>query len=84
MTEPSLLSGVQEALNAVSGQTPGPDEDLFASGALDSTGVVEFVVALENHFDIVFDPEAITMENFATLTTTCREIARLLSADTQG
>lgn len=41
------------------------DEDnLFAKGALDSLILIQFVLAIEDHFKIRFPNEKITYENF--------------------
>lgn len=41
--------------------------DLLASGILDSFGIVEMVVDLEEAFDIVIDVDLVTPENFRTV-----------------
>lgn len=41
--------------------------DLLASGILDSFGIVEMVVDLEEAFDVVIDVDLVTPENFRTV-----------------
>ncbi len=41
--------------------------DLLASGILDSFGIVEMVVDLEETFDVVIDVDLVTPENFRTV-----------------
>lgn len=41
--------------------------DLLASGILDSFGIVEMVVDLEEAFDIMIDVDLVTPENFRTV-----------------
>lgn len=40
------------------------DFDLFAYGALDSLIMIQYVVAIENHYKIHFDNEDITYDRF--------------------
>ena len=43
------------------------DQSLIASGLIDSFAVVEILDFLEKRFDIVFDPEDLTGENFDSI-----------------
>ena len=44
------------------------DRGLMSSGVIDSVGFVEFVVFIENEFNIEFDDDEINEENFENLT----------------
>lgn len=44
----------------------GSDFDLFAYGALDSLIMIQYVVAIENHFKIHLENEDITYDRFRT------------------
>lgn len=44
------------------------DFDLFAYGALDSLIMIQYVVAIENHFQIHFENEDITYDRFRNFT----------------
>ena len=48
-----------EILNDICGADPGeiqPETDLFAEGILDSFGLVQLIVALEEQFSVSLDP----------------------------
>jgi len=44
------------------------NSDLFESGAIDSMGIIELVVFLEEKFDVSLDAAQMTADNFRTLT----------------
>ena len=46
----------------------GVAEDLLATGRLDSLALFELVLCLEDGFEIEVDQEALTADNFATVT----------------
>jgi acyl carrier protein len=46
-----------------------PEDNLLASGVLDSMGIVGLITYLEEKLQIALEPEDITEENFATLET---------------
>lgn len=41
------------------------ESDLFAAG-LDSMGIMQLLLAIEDHFGVVIDPSDLSRENFAT------------------
>lgn len=43
------------------------ESDLFAAG-LDSMGIMQLILAIEDHFDTVIDPSELSRDNFATTT----------------
>ena len=60
---------IMEILNDICGAQPGELEmnvDLFETGLLDSFGVVQLLVALEEQLQVVLDIESISREEIAT------------------
>lgn len=53
--------------------------DLLASGILDSFGIVEMVVDLEEAFDVVIDVDLVTPENFRTVNSIIELMESLLA-----
>ena len=53
------LLDTSEPLNA--------ESDLFAAG-LDSMGIMQLILAIEDRFDTVIDPSELSRDNFATAT----------------
>ncbi|MFC7338603.1 phosphopantetheine-binding protein [Haloferula chungangensis] len=43
------------------------ESDLFAAG-LDSMGIMQLILAIEEHFDTIIDPSELSRDNFATAT----------------
>ncbi|MEP4076751.1 acyl carrier protein [Haloferula sp.] len=43
------------------------ESDLFEAG-LDSMGIMQLILAIEEHFDTVIDPSDLSRDNFATAT----------------
>lgn len=52
------------------------EEDLFASGIMDSFGVVRLVTELEAKFSVEIDPEDILPENFLNISAICELLKR--------
>jgi acyl carrier protein len=50
------------------------DDNLFSVGALDSLILIQYVLAIESHFQMRFPNEQITYDNFLSL----QKIAKLL------
>lgn len=60
---------IMEILNEICGAEDGelePDTDLFEAGLLDSFGVVQLLVRLEDELGAVLDIESLTREMIAT------------------
>jgi acyl carrier protein len=55
-----------------------PESDLFAAG-LDSMGIMQLLLAIEDRFGVAIDPADLSRENFST----ARKIAALV-ADKKG
>jgi acyl carrier protein len=49
------------------------ESDLFAAG-LDSMGIMQLILAIEDHFNTVIDPSELSRDNFANAT----RIAKLI------
>jgi acyl carrier protein len=45
----------------------GPETDLFKAG-LDSMGIMQLILAIEDRFGTVVDPSELSRDNFATTT----------------
>jgi len=56
------------------------EEDLFEAGVFDSIALVQFIVALEEHFGLHLPLEEINAQDFATVST----IAKLLHMHVRG
>lgn len=54
-------------------------DDLIASGRLDSLGLFELILCLEETFDIAIDQEQLSTENFATVDAMAELIGALRS-----
>lgn len=48
-------------------QPPGPHDDLFKLGALDSFALVDLITMLEEHYEIRIPDTDINQENFRTI-----------------
>lgn len=74
-----LRAPVLEVLVAMGKPAPSdPASSLVEAGILDSLTILELVNALEDRFDITFEEEDLTLENFQTLETIERVVrARL-------
>ncbi|MFF4603848.1 acyl carrier protein [Streptomyces sp. NPDC001339] len=78
-------SAAQETIAAVRGaladvlerELPdlGPDANLFDDYGLDSTGVLDLLMRLEEVFDVEFDTEELEMSHFATVRTLADYVA---------
>jgi len=74
-TQTALAQYIQKEL-AIGRKKPiPPDEDLFASGVLDSLGVLQLVLFVEEQFGIKVADEDVVLENFQTLDAMARYIA---------
>lgn len=64
-----MTEQIIEILNNICGADPGeiqPDTMLFEEGILDSFGVVELIVALEDRFSVSLDPSELERSEMAT------------------
>jgi acyl carrier protein len=64
-------------LDVVSDLPDNNDENLFASGIFDSLTLVEVIEAIESNFNVVFDPENLSNENFSTLNRIAKTVKSL-------
>ncbi|MBF0626366.1 MAG: acyl carrier protein [Magnetococcales bacterium] len=58
---------IQTFLEQQSGLRPAPDDDLFETGVLDSMGVVDLILHLEEVWNLEFNPEDVSMANLVTV-----------------
>jgi acyl carrier protein len=61
--EEELIELVREVLDTEEALTP--QSDLFAAG-LDSMGIMQLLLAIEDHFGVAMDPADLSRENFST------------------
>lgn len=78
-TEDRVVSGIIEALGAVLEQDMPevPPEARLADLGLDSTGVLELLMQLEDAFGVEFDTENLEMRHFESV----RSLAAFVSAE---
>jgi methoxymalonate biosynthesis acyl carrier protein len=65
---------------ATAGNTPGPDEDYFALGLVNSLLALELVAHVERRFGIEVDVEDLDLDNFRTLNRVTAFVCRKRSA----
>jgi len=58
------------------------DEDLFESGYLDSLGIVNLIIALEEEFQITLPMEDLNLEEFQSVESICKLITSLIDSTT--
>ena len=64
-----MVDQIIEMLNEICGADPGeilPDMALFDEGILDSFGLVQLIVALEEGFGVALDPAVLERSQMAT------------------
>lgn len=74
MTELEIKKIIKNCFVELNGNSPEDEERLFDHGHLDSFGMVQFILLLEEKLEISFDPNEVTLENFAN----CNNIANLI------
>jgi acyl carrier protein len=72
------IVAVLQALRPDSTQNLTPDTDLFEAGILDSFGVIEYISALEEKFDIKISNDDLLPQNLGTVAGTAQTIERYL------
>ncbi|MEV6824080.1 acyl carrier protein [Amycolatopsis sp. NPDC051102] len=65
---------------ATAGNTPGPDEDYFALGLVNSLLALELVAHVERRYGIAVDVEDLDLDNFRTLNRVTGFVLRKRSA----
>ena len=64
----AAMDGLRDYLTRVLPRVPeDPGQDLFATGILDSLGVIEVASLLEEAYELTFEPEDFTAEHFSSL-----------------
>lgn len=61
-------------------ETLSDEQSLIASGIIDSLAVLEIIEFLEGRFDIMFDPEDLTGENFDNIAAIAALVRQHLSS----
>lgn len=62
-----LLEYLKETAASNGAKMPGPQDDLFQAGVLDSFALVDFITALEEHCGLSVPDADINPANFRTL-----------------
>jgi D-alanine--poly(phosphoribitol) ligase subunit 2 len=65
-------------------QAESPDLDLLESGLVDSVGLVELILELEQHFGIDLPVENLEVEDFRSIRSLARLVARSMPATAEG
>ena len=85
MTAPIIKNAIEADIIAVlkvlrpdSTQALEPDCDLFEAGILDSFGVIEYISALEEKFEIKISNDDLLPQNLGTVAATAQTIERYL------
>lgn len=77
MTDESLLARVATIVSGhAGGMTIEPDTPFLLAGYVDSFALIQMVGTLEERFGITIAAEALTQENFATVTAIAALIER--------
>ncbi len=66
MNAAEFESALWEELSLILGHEVEPTEDLLVEGGLDSFGIMQVVVFLEENYDITLPDAALVTSNFAT------------------
>ena len=68
MTTDNLVASVLNNILSPKGLSiSGYDEKIFESGFIDLFGIVELIVALEDHFQVNIPYEDMTIQNFSSI-----------------
>jgi acyl carrier protein len=62
-----VIDFLQEAVQGEGTAPPGPDEDLFVKGVLDSFTLVDFVTVLEEHCGLKVSDSDVNPANFKSI-----------------
>jgi methoxymalonate biosynthesis acyl carrier protein len=65
---------------ATAGNEPGPDEDYFALGLMNSLMALELISFVEQSFGIAVEVEDLDLDNFRTMNRTAEFVRRKRSA----
>ncbi|HVE92577.1 MAG TPA: phosphopantetheine-binding protein [Actinomycetota bacterium] len=78
MTEAAAYAApVREFVSrAFKGRVPADDEDIFASGVVNSLFAMELVTFVESTFDLTIDSDDLDLENFSSVDAIARLVAR--------
>jgi len=80
--EEVILEFIQSQPDMTLGSSPNSyNQSLIASGLIDSLAVVQILEFLEARFDVRFDPEDLTGENFDSISAMAALVRARLSSD---
>lgn len=80
-TTDDIVTFVTGLLQSKLGIAVVPDENLFATGAVDSVGIMQAIAAIEEHFQIQIPPSDLLPANFRTIRLTADYVARRLGSE---
>ena len=78
-TENLVASVLNKILSQKGHSVSGYDEKIFENGLLDSFGIIELVLAIEQDFKIKIMTEDLTVQNFASINEISKLIERINS-----
>lgn len=76
-TENLVASVLNEILSPKGKSISGYDEKIFENGLIDSFGIVELVLAIEDNFKVKIPYEDMTVQNFASINEISKLVERL-------
>ncbi len=80
MNTHKLIASILNKIISPKGQSvSGYDEKIFETGLIDSFGIIELVVALEEHLQIKLTYEDMVIQNFSSINEISELIERLKS-----
>jgi acyl carrier protein len=78
MTTDSIIASILNKILSPKGLSiSGYDENIFETGLIDSFGIVELIVSLEEHFQIKVPYEDMTIQNFSSVSEISKFTERL-------
>lgn len=81
MAEKKLHKVQQVVCSTLDVEHINPEEDLFEAGYLDSLGIVNLMMALEEEFQVNLSPESIDLEKFRSIELICNSVLPSNHAD---
>jgi acyl carrier protein len=80
----TLIDYIQKELAIGRAKAVQPDDDLFSTGVLDSLGILQLVLFIEEQFGIKVPDEDVLFENFQTVAAMTRYLEAKLAGKAAG